>query len=379
MRFPGREMIPTCFLHIGTEKTGTTSIQNFLSRNRSQLSVQGVVYPRSPGNQNHTGLAVYALRETKQSGIRRSSGVSDREQVAPFRERLRADLDRELRSIAASRLVFSNEHLSSRLLTEREIERVRNLCARYATQTIVIVYLRNQVDFLVSSFGTSIKSGGTRRFPFPLSERRIRTMDYMALLNPWRKIFGRENMIVRRFERSDFAEGDLLSDFAAQIRFDVLGCIRPEPRNEALSARELAFLREFNERVPRWVEGQENPARGSIVAALERCNNQGPRLSVPPEIAAAISAQFEESNRQVSKEYFDGKWNPLFSAPQLVSDADLNALLDLTPADAMDIACKLWSEQEQKLQRVEVRKKKLRMRLMDSDDAGTEPDTRNAS
>lgn len=32
-------------LHIGTEKTGTTSIQHFMSQNRQALLAKGIVYP----------------------------------------------------------------------------------------------------------------------------------------------------------------------------------------------------------------------------------------------------------------------------------------------------------------------------------------------
>ena len=42
-------------LHIGTEKTGTTSIQEFLKKNRDKLRKKGVYIPQSPmvGNGNH--------------------------------------------------------------------------------------------------------------------------------------------------------------------------------------------------------------------------------------------------------------------------------------------------------------------------------------
>ena len=364
-------MKTTCFLHIGTEKTGTTSIQNFLSKNRSRLSRQGIIYPRSPGNQNHTALAAYALKKGKPA-IGQLPGLSDAVGFPGFRKELRSELDKELLRTDASIIVFSNEHLSSRLLSEPEIERLYDLCAKYAVRTKVIVYLRNQVDYLVSSFGTAIKSGSTKNFPFPLSAQQIRTMDYMALLEPWRKIFGRDNLIVRRFEASEFVAGDLMSDFAAQVPFDTTGFIRPEPRNEALGTRELAFLRAFNSRVPRWIDGKENPARGNLVPPLAHLSGIGPRLTVPPAIGEAITAQFEESNRRVSAEYFGGKWQPLFSAPQLVSDADLDSLLQLTLSDAMDIACTLWSENELRLQEIEENRKSRRARKMNADDSASE-------
>jgi hypothetical protein len=294
--------------------------------------------------------------------------------VPKFRERFLAALDRELRTSKASTVVFSNEHLSSRLFRETEVGRVKTLCDAYAERTKIIVYLRNQVDYLVSSFGTSVKSGSTRAFPFPLTERRMRTMDYCVLLDPWQKIFGRENMIVRRFERAHFEEGDLLSDFAAQIPFDTSGFTRTEPRNEALGARELAFLREFNTRVPRWIDKKVlNPARLNIVNAVANLSGDSPRLSVSPEIAAAIMDQFEASNRRIAEEYF-GTSDPLFSPAQLVADVDVHELLELKCSDAMDIACKLWGEQEEKLQRLEGPRKKGRTLLMESD-ADPEPVT----
>jgi len=125
-------MKSVCFLHIGTEKTGTTTIQNFLSKNRPGLEQQGILYPQSPGNQNHTALAVYALSEGKQNGLSLSSGISNAEQVPPFRERLSLALDEEIAASDASIIIFSNEHLSSRLWTDIEIERVKKLCDKYA-------------------------------------------------------------------------------------------------------------------------------------------------------------------------------------------------------------------------------------------------------
>ena len=49
-------------LHIGTTKTGSTSIQHVLAQNRDALLAQGVLYPRSPGDPQHDLLA-YAMME----------------------------------------------------------------------------------------------------------------------------------------------------------------------------------------------------------------------------------------------------------------------------------------------------------------------------
>ncbi len=38
-------MFSHCILHIGTDKTGTTTLQNFLAANRSALRQMGYVFP----------------------------------------------------------------------------------------------------------------------------------------------------------------------------------------------------------------------------------------------------------------------------------------------------------------------------------------------
>ncbi|MEL4896014.1 hypothetical protein [Crocosphaera sp. Alani8] len=50
------------FLHIGTEKTGTTTIQNFLVKNREKLLSRSYLYPSFSGRSNHSSLVVLATK-----------------------------------------------------------------------------------------------------------------------------------------------------------------------------------------------------------------------------------------------------------------------------------------------------------------------------
>ncbi|HEX5860251.1 MAG TPA: hypothetical protein VFY58_00315, partial [Nocardioides sp.] len=45
-------------LHIGMGKTGTTSIQGWLHRNRERLAERGILYPASPGERRHVRLGL---------------------------------------------------------------------------------------------------------------------------------------------------------------------------------------------------------------------------------------------------------------------------------------------------------------------------------
>ena len=46
-------------LHIGSGKTGTTSIQRFLAQNRARLAELGLLYPQTPGRSRHYRLSLF--------------------------------------------------------------------------------------------------------------------------------------------------------------------------------------------------------------------------------------------------------------------------------------------------------------------------------
>ena len=46
-------------LHIGSGKTGTSSIQAFLHQNHAQLASLGTLYPQSPGRPRHSRLSLF--------------------------------------------------------------------------------------------------------------------------------------------------------------------------------------------------------------------------------------------------------------------------------------------------------------------------------
>ena len=55
-------------LHVGSGKTGTSSIQYFLHRNRARLADLGYLYPQSPGRRRHTRLGLFVQPDKALSG-----------------------------------------------------------------------------------------------------------------------------------------------------------------------------------------------------------------------------------------------------------------------------------------------------------------------
>ncbi len=74
------------YLHIGTEKTGTTSVQKFFRANREVLAQNGIIYPLAPGKQNHMGLAASAQDIGQARGpLRKSLGIKTEAEARTFR------------------------------------------------------------------------------------------------------------------------------------------------------------------------------------------------------------------------------------------------------------------------------------------------------
>jgi hypothetical protein len=307
-------MLAQCWLHIGVEKTGTTSIQGFLAANRTTLRAEGRLYPITPGRVSHLGLVAFALDDDRIDGARKSRGLTTPSKIAAFRDDFVSSLAAEIAAGDASEIIFSNEVISSRVRNPGEISRLKALCAGIARNTKIVVYLRNQVDFLVSRYTTVIQAGGREEF----RARSTRLADYTILLNRWAAVFGRENLIVRRFEPSDFVDGDLLTDFAATIGLESTKLVSVPRYNESLDVESLAFLRAINRHLPRRTSERLGSLRSAAVTILQR-RRGGTKFVISPTLASQIEARFRPSNDRVSAEYFDSRHHPLFSPASLVS------------------------------------------------------------
>jgi len=60
-------MRPKIILRVGTEKTGTTSIQTLLNGSYNELLKSGVLFPRSIGSPCHINLTACALEKKPNS------------------------------------------------------------------------------------------------------------------------------------------------------------------------------------------------------------------------------------------------------------------------------------------------------------------------
>ncbi len=329
------------YLHIGTEKTGTTTLQALAAANRALFAQNGLCYPRTPGDRNHMALAAYASDGQTTRDLNPVPGLEDPMRRAVFREEFAEALRTEVASSGASLVWLSNEHLSSRLQSVDEIKRLASLLLPLADQIRVVVYLRHQPDLFLSFYSTLIKSGNDGEMEPPVNGDEY-FYNFEMMLDNWAAAFGENALSVRVYDKSVLRHGDIVTDFLDMIGFDLPpDAYMPERENVRLDTYTLQFLRLFHRDIPGAGPDGPDPVHGDIITALEALS-KGPPLAAPAKLMREIDEVFHASNNRVARRFLrrDGALFP----PVVYPDPPASSLL--TPAQAVKIAAGLWRHKQ---------------------------------
>jgi hypothetical protein len=349
-----RQMIPNrrAIIHIGVEKTGTTSIQRFLAANRAPLKALGYWYSSclALGNENHVKLCGLAQSQTpKFPTVYNMLRIDGPEGRREFDARVRREFDDEIAQLPdhVHTLIFSNEHLHSNLLEQEETRNLRAIVGAYASDIKVLAYLRRQDQLSVSLFSTRIKGGEpwTQVLPTVHGPTALPYyFDYDHILRNYGAAFGEPNIIARVFERARMKDGDLVADFLEAAGIPDHPSLQQVPRqNESLSRAALYTLSLLNTSVPPWIKGKWNMNRDNLVEILEEKFAYNEPLSSREE-TEAFYANFQPSNEAVRARYFPS-WPSLFDEDFSLYPAAGSVLPPL--AEVADIFGLLWSRRSE--------------------------------
>lgn len=299
-------------LHIGSGKTGTTSIQHFLDVNRDRLAEMDWLYPRSPGRERHSHLSLYvqSAEELERTPRWHRLKFDDPER---FRRAFRRRLSREIEESGLHQVLMSDEALYG--VSVRRMRRLRRFTDDVARSLRVVVYLRRQDEHFVSRYQQTVKVGDVRRLSDWAAADRSTTYDYGARLDAWERTLEPDVLVVRRFERDRFSGGSLVQDFVKACGMDIPidAMAATEDRNESLDAESVEFVRLLN--IHRIENAGIAPVRIDNRTVLKRLARAagGPTLTLPPAVLDAFSARWEESNRAVARQFFPDEDGELFA------------------------------------------------------------------
>lgn len=298
-------------LHIGTEKTGTTSIQEFLKKNIDQLKRNAIYIPQVPmvGDGNHRWLPLFANNTKSSDGfVRQLQFKSDEDRKKIIDEKKRKFMSEcHDAANACNTLILSSEHLHSQLKTLEEIQRLRNLLEEVADKILIVIYIRDPLKMAVSRFSTAIKAGRTNSvLPSPSQRNLEQVFNYDQTIKRWKECFPDAKILVRRFERSLLKKGNVVIDFCSQVIDDF--CEEEyefvKPANQTLTLTGMALLRKLNEHFPRFVDKKPNPMRGPIVQFVMNNTLDGSKFLPSRDEFEEYKNHFSESCERVRSQFF---------------------------------------------------------------------------
>jgi len=282
--------VKTIYLHIGMHKTATTAIQVCLRENEKALAALGYGVPRSGvSGTTHNNIA-FSVRDLPQ--YKPEKGGVD-------------ELVDELSTSSFDRFIISAEALDN--LTAEQIEFLRRKLSNFDVN--VIVFLRRQMDWLQSEWSEMVKLRFYQSdFPKLVEQRTAgdRRLHYFEFLEEWSKIFGRDNLRVRVYERDLYRVRNVFPDFleACDIEGDhdweLTKRVNVSPSIKTLEVIR-SYVRHFSEVLP------ENKLLGRCKQIVEFANQQGwneePLHLIDRALYASIQEMFRKTNDKVAESY----------------------------------------------------------------------------
>lgn len=283
------------FLHIGTWKTGSSTIQFNLHGLRKKLEKEGFFY---------------LSKENKMvinDGIIRNFTQIEESYVKKSREKFKEILNRKRKENPQLNFISSAEEYSGNPFKGFKnagavAGNLHEITKGLDLDIKILVYLRRQDDFFESLYQQSIRLGDSHDFDEFCDQYDASDFNWKKLTEVYSEYFGADNIIVRRYHRKYLPEeNSLIQDFGKIIGSEIVSNFEEtRSRNKGFSRDTLEITKIMN----KYFEGEE---RFRLRKIYDRVN-----AKMPFEKYAFFSAdgredflkQYEESNHLVAKKYF---------------------------------------------------------------------------
>jgi hypothetical protein len=295
-RADGPRSVKPCILHVGIPKTGTTSIQESLFFHLADERFRYVSFGH--GHANTILRASFAAGPDDdwlalRRGTSRGRFLARRE---AHRRRLRRALRRALDRGATPILSAEDGWNHARAA----LEALRDFLAAEGFEARVVAYLRPIESWLESVFQQNVKWGGA----FDAGEVReappgIPRHAFARKLAVFGDVFGRSNLVVRRFAPEDLVGGCVVRDFCATlgIDFDSRAAIRA---NESMSLDSLRFLHAYH----RYAFPRKETSHRRVERMVRMLGElPGPRFRIHRQVFAPLADEIRRETTAIREDF----------------------------------------------------------------------------
>ena len=327
-----RKTFKRCIIHIGTEKTGTSAIQQYFENNREAYIHDGVLYPKlGNGGSQWELVAISQPEPWNDAGLSRNLKIDDAESRDAFRDELTGKLDKQFaKAKNCSTLLVSSEHLHSRLQSPAVINRLKVFLDRWVEDYSVIVYFRRQDRVAISLNSTRIKSGAKKvDVGLPTNFNQVpRYYRYDRIHADWLQVFGEKSVEARLYQEKRSGPQWLLEDFCETLGLRQNGKVPVQIHNPSLDMTGLTVLARLNQLLE-GDEADEYLARRQIAVQLLSDRYSGKHYHVNRTQAKRFYELFGEVNARLREAAFPAVEGAVF-------DEDFSEYPEKVPEFCMD-------------------------------------------
>ena len=238
-------------IHIGAQKTGTTSIQNFLKLNEESLKKQSILIPNSIryiNTFNHRWICGFAYKDNILNNIKSLKNIYGLSNIL-ISEKI-SEFKKEIDESDSDLCIISSEHLSISINSKKEVEKLKNVLEDTFDDIKILIYIRRPIDQAISLLSTQIKGGRyitSFSKNYTLGARWFRkTNNIKKILRIWESNFPK-NLMVRIFDSKEFYEDNLVKDFCKNCKiFYRDDFLLPDKKNRSLDLEQMKYINYFN-------------------------------------------------------------------------------------------------------------------------------------
>ncbi|MCR9134536.1 MAG: hypothetical protein NXI27_00965 [Alphaproteobacteria bacterium] len=246
-----------CILHIGAEKSGSTSLQHWFYANRACLAESGICLSDALGSPTNRKLSLYFQRRV--DGWTKTNDLEDRDKrrafLKPALDRLRQEVKQAEND--AHTFLITSEHLHSRLDRQDLLDELGEFMFSLFESIEVVGYVRNQAELAVSAYSTALRVNETRSLADYIKNigPETYTFNHHASASLWSNTFGNSSVRFRVFDNCLKMANGVVTDFAENVlELSELPAITSSTNqlNSRLTPLQAAAFRKINALYPRW-------------------------------------------------------------------------------------------------------------------------------
>ncbi len=322
-------------LHIGQSKTGTTALQDFLSRNRKKLREFGICYPDYYSGGVALNLENHNAFSESLTGHKRFPRFTAEKYFKQFND--------QAEKFGCHTILLSAESFFGGHPRAWEIPPDRDYADMYGAKLqklkslikeqpcVVVVYLRRQDERLESIIAHSIRYGGlTPHHTYESDEQIVQMdlprMDYARTLEFWKNIVDPLEIIAVPYSKGLANGQDTIADFLGHLGLEPSDFVFPglgHDEHRSLSAEIIEFKKILNRR-PK--SKNEERVTHFILNKLDDEIGSRRKYKIDPVLKQWVMSSLQHSNDLLADIYGESPGKPFFPSPETEKTLDKKSL-----------------------------------------------------